>query len=81
MRVPFTIDSSLPREFVTTVVLKSSDGDVVEKEIRIAPMSRTNEWIVWKPKEIGDFTLSLEVPKPADDSRTDNKRLSADFHS
>jgi uncharacterized membrane protein len=77
MRVPFSIDSSLPREFLTTVVLKSSDGDVVEKEIRIAPMSRTNEWIVWKPKEIGDFTLSLEVPKPADDSRIDNKKLSA----
>jgi hypothetical protein len=77
MRVPFTIDSSLPREFVTTVVLKSSDGDVVEREIRIAPMGRTNEWIIWKPKEIGDFTLSLEVPKPAGDSRTDNKKLSA----
>ena len=36
VRVPFTIDSSLPRDYVTTVTLKTSDGDQVTKEVRIA---------------------------------------------
>ena len=36
VRVPFTIDSSLPRDYVTTVTLKTSDGDEVTKEVRIA---------------------------------------------
>ena len=62
VRVPFTIDSSLPREYVTTVTLKASNGDQVDKEIRIAPMGRTSDWIVWKPKETGDYTLTLDVP-------------------
>ena len=77
VRIPFSIDSSLPREFQTTVVLKASNGDTVEKDIRIAPMGRTNDLIVWKPKETGDLTVSLEVPKPSQDSRTDNKKISA----
>ena len=77
MRIPFSIDSSLPREFQTTVVLKASNGDTVENNLRIAPMGRTNDFIVWKPKETGDLTLSLEVPKPSEDARSDNKKISA----
>ena len=33
VRIPFTIDSSLPRDYVTTVTLKTSDGDEVTKEV------------------------------------------------
>jgi hypothetical protein len=77
VRIPFTIDSSLPREYVTTVTLKTSNGDQVEKEVRIDPMRRTSEAIIWKPKEVGDFTLTLEVPKQSADARVDNKKLSA----
>ena len=77
VRIPFTIDSSLPREYVTSVLLRSSDGDEVTKEVRVAPMGRTSESIVWKPKSNGDFTLTLEVPKQADETLPDNNRLSA----
>ncbi len=63
VRVPFTIDSSLPREYVTTVTLKTSDGDQVSKDLRIAPMSRTSDWLLWKPKATGDFTLTLVDPQ------------------
>ncbi|WP_010586573.1 membrane protein [Schlesneria paludicola] len=76
IRIPFTIDSTLPREHVTTVVLKTSDGDEVTKEIRIAPMGRTSEWLIWKPKTTGDYTLSLEIPKQPDELVPDNNKLS-----
>ena len=56
VRIPFTIDSSLPREYVTTVTLRTSDGDEVTKEVRIAPMGRTSDWLLWKPQ--GDRRLS-----------------------
>ncbi|MFN0051225.1 MAG: hypothetical protein ACKV0T_03485 [Planctomycetales bacterium] len=77
VRIPFTIESSLPREYSTTVTLKTSDGDEVSKELRIAPMGRTSDWIVWKPKATGDVTLTLDVPAHGDESLTDNNRLSA----
>jgi hypothetical protein len=76
VRIPFTIESSLPREFVTTVVLKTSDGDEVTKEVRIAPMGRTSDWVSWKPKTVGDYTLTLDVPRQAEELLADNNRLS-----
>ena len=36
VRVPFSIESSLPREFTTTVTMRASDGDEVTKEVKIA---------------------------------------------
>ncbi len=77
VRIPFTIDSTLPREYLATVRLSSSDGDEVTKEVRIAPMGRTSDWILWKPKAVGDYTLSLDVPKHGDELLSDNNRSSA----
>ena len=77
VRIPFTLESSLPREYVATVTLRSTDGDEVTKEIRIAPMGRTSDWITWKPKAIGDFTLALKLPRHPDELDADNNRLSA----
>jgi hypothetical protein len=77
VRIPFTIDSSLPREYAATVILRSSDGDELSREVRIAPMTRTTDAIVWKPKATGNFTLSLEVPKHGEETLTDNNRMTA----
>jgi hypothetical protein len=77
VRIPFAIESTLPREYLTTVTLKTSDGDEVKEEVRIAPMGRTSASLLWKPKRTGDVTLTLEVPKHPDETLTDNNRLSA----
>jgi hypothetical protein len=77
VRVPFTVESSLPRDYLTTVTLRSTDGDEVSREVRIAAMSRTSDSLVWKPKATGDFTLSLAIPKHGDESLTDNNKLTA----
>jgi len=77
VRVPFSIDSSLPRDYLTTVTLRSNDGDEVSKEVRISAMSRTSDSLVWKPKATGDFTLSLAIPKHGDESVTENNKLAA----
>lgn len=62
VRIPVTIESALPRDYVTTVTLKTDRGEEVTKEVRIEAMGRTSDSIVWKPEEQGDFTLSLEIP-------------------
>ncbi len=77
VRVPFTIDSSLPREYLTTVTLRASDGDEITKEVRIAPMRRTSDSIVWKPKGTGDYTLTLTVPKHGEEILAENNRAGA----
>ena len=77
VRVPFTIESSLPREYATTFTLRASDGDEITKEVRIAPMGRTSDVLTWKPKAVGDFTLALELTKHPDELTADNNRLTA----
>lgn len=77
VRIPFAIESSLPRETTMTVSLKTSDADEVTKEVRIAAMGRTSEWVLWKPKTTGDFTLTLDVPKHSDETLIDNNKLTA----
>jgi hypothetical protein len=77
VRIPFMIESTLPRESVVTVTLKTSEGDTLTKDIRIAPMGRTSEWIAWKPAKTGDYTLTLEIPKQTDELLADNNRLTA----
>jgi hypothetical protein len=77
VRVPFSIESSLPREFSTTVTLRASDGDEVSKEVKIAAMTRTSDFLIWKPKSAGDFTVSLSVPRHGEETVVENNKLSA----
>ena len=75
VRIPFTIESTLPRRTRTTVTLQTSNDDEVTKEVRIAPQGRTSDSVVWKPKETGDFTLTLDVPQQAGETIADNNSL------
>ena len=75
VRIPFTIESSLPRDYTTTVVLRTSQGDEVSKEVRIAAMGLTHDWVAWKPTQLGDLTLTLDVPKHSEEMLIDNNRL------
>ncbi|QDS99621.1 hypothetical protein [Adhaeretor mobilis] len=77
VRIPFTIDSSLPRDYVATVELKTSGGESLTKEVRVAAMSRSTDAILWKPSETGDFTVKLTVPPHGDERLALNNELSA----
>ena len=77
VRIPFTIESTLPRELTLPVTLKTSDGEEMTKEVRIAAMGRTSDWLIWKPKAVSDYTLTLEIPKQADELLAENNKLSA----
>lgn len=77
VRVPFTIESSLPRDYLAKVTLTGSDGSHVSKDLRISAMGRTTDWILWKPDGTGDLTVSLQVPPHADEILKDNNLLAA----
>lgn len=76
VRIPFTIESALPRDHVANVVVTSSDGERITKEVRIAAMTRTSDAVLWTPKTEGDFTLSVEVPPHPDEVIANNNSMS-----
>ncbi len=77
VRVPFTLESSLPRDHIATVTMKTSDGDLVSKEVRIAAMGRTTDWLLWKPRAVGDLTVSLTIPRLPDEISAENNAMTA----
>lgn len=77
VRIPLTIDSALPREFVTTLTLTASDGQTLSKDVRIGAMGRTSDAITWTPTEVGDYTVTVDVPAQASEAITTNNSVSA----
>ena len=78
-RVPFTIQSTLPREQVVTAVVETSDGQTFSKQVRLASMGKTADVISWTPAAIGDYTVSIRVPpQPGEHDPDNNTRTAPD---
>lgn len=77
VRIPLTIESSLPRDHAATLTMETSTGETITHDLRIAAMGRTNDSIEWEPEQLGDVTLTLTLPKQADETIADNNQFSA----
>jgi uncharacterized membrane protein len=77
LRIPFTIESSLPEDEPATLQMKSSTGEIITKDVTIPAMSRLQDSITWKPENPGDVTLTLTVPKTGAETNLENNTLSA----
>ncbi|MFK7736068.1 MAG: hypothetical protein AB8B50_08580 [Pirellulaceae bacterium] len=72
VRIPFTIESSLPRDHAAQLTLKISDGSSITHQVRVKAMGRTSDAIVWKPQGVGDYALSLDLPPHPSERITEN---------
>jgi uncharacterized membrane protein len=77
LRIPFTIESSLPRDEAATLEMKSSTGEVITKAVTIPAMSRLQDVITWKPESPGEIKLTLTVPKTGEERNLDNNSIEA----
>lgn len=77
LRIPFTIESSLPRDEPATIEMKSSTGDVVTKAVVIPAMSRLQDVLVWKPEKPGEMKLKLTVPRTGGELFLENNAIEA----
>ncbi|MFM8802662.1 MAG: hypothetical protein ACKOK8_01905 [Planctomycetia bacterium] len=76
-RVPFTIQSTLPREQPVTAVVETSDGQTFTKQLRLASMGKTTDWIYWTPAAVGDYTVTVRVPSQPGELLPDNNARTA----
>jgi hypothetical protein len=77
VRVPFTIESSLPRDHVAQITMTTAEGVKMTREVRVAAMGRTTDAILWKPENVGDYTLTLTVPHHPEEKLSQNNAKSA----
>jgi hypothetical protein len=77
LRIPFAIESSLPREETATLSMKVSTGEIITKDVVVPAMGRLQDSIMWRPDKPGDVTLTLTVPKIGAERYPENNSLDA----
>jgi hypothetical protein len=77
VRIPFTIQSSLPTERVVPVSLVTNNGETLRKDVRLPPMATVTDWIYWTPSVEGDFTVTLTLPEQPGELLPDNNSRTA----
>jgi len=77
LRIPFVVESSLPREQPVTLEMTTSTGEIVSKDITLPAMGRVQDNIVWLPTKTGDVKLTLKVPPVAGERYPDNNVMEA----
>ena len=77
VRVPFTLQSSLPTERVAVVDFKASNGETLRKEVRLPAMGTVTDWVYWTPRDVGDYTVTVTVPKQDGELLPDNNSRTA----
>lgn len=77
LRIPFVIDSSLPRDEVVMLEMKASSGEIITKEVTLPAMSRYQDAIAWKPDKPGEVKLTLTVPKTPNERYPENNSQEA----
>ncbi|MBK8092879.1 MAG: hypothetical protein IPK32_13070 [Verrucomicrobiaceae bacterium] len=77
LRIPFVIDSSMPRDEVVVLEMRSSSGEIISKEVTLPAMSRFQDAIAWKPEKPGDVKLTLTIPKSTQERYPENNAQDA----
>lgn len=77
LRIPFTVQSSLPRNVSATVTLKTSGGETFDQQLEVGAMGKTSDAFTWKPDTKGDFDITVSVSLHPDDVIPTNNQQSA----
>ena len=77
LRIPFVVRSTLGQDRDVSVTFSVNKKSTVTKLIRVPAMSRAQENMVWTPPAIGDYTLTMRIPRDAQELIPENNEVSA----
>ncbi len=75
VRIPFSIDSTLPQDLDTTLLLKAGEEEF-KIPVRIPAMGRLQTAFTWRPQELGKTPLHLDVPLHSSEVDNRNNKVS-----
>ena len=77
LRIPFVISSTLGQDRDVNVTLSINNKSTVSKLIRVPVMSQVQENITWTPSAIGDYELTMRIPRDTQELIPENNEISA----
>lgn len=72
--LPFTIQSRLPRDLKTSIVLSGPRGYETRRDLHIPAMARFQDSILFVPPEAGTYDLKMRLPVEKDEQFDDNNQ-------
>ena len=76
-RVPFSVQSTFAKELVIDVTLRADSGEEMKGQYRIPANGILQEAFVWRPKKVGEYSLTLSIPPLEGEQVTNNNELQA----
>jgi hypothetical protein len=77
VRIPFTLESSLPDDRVARVRLAVSTGEMLTREVRLPAMGSATDWFFWTPPDVGDVTVTVTLEPLDGELLADNNERTA----
>lgn len=60
--IPFRIQSRLPRDVSTTVILNGPDGQEAQRTVSVPAFGEVADSVIWTPEAPGDYDMDLNLP-------------------
>ena len=76
LRIPFVVHNTLGQDRDVNVSLSINHKQTITKLIHIPAMSHVQENMVWTPSAIGDWTLTLRIPRDTQELISENNEIS-----
>ena len=77
LRIPFVVSSTLGQDRDVNVTLSINKKSTVSKLVRVPAMSHAQENITWTPSAIGDYELTMRIPRDTQELIPENNEISA----
>ncbi|MDF1811421.1 MAG: hypothetical protein P1V20_04385 [Verrucomicrobiales bacterium] len=77
VRLPFSINSSLPIDYTAVVEATTDSGEKLSKEVTVPAMGRIQDSFSWKPVATGDVNVTVSIPVTTTERDDANNELTA----
>ena len=82
LRIPFALESTLPRDETLTLEMIVGSGaagteERLTQQVTVPAMGRVQDALVWRPQAAGSVRLRLKAPSVASERNTSNNELEA----
>lgn len=77
VRLPFSLSSALTEDHTTTISIETSEGETLTREVTIPAMGKLRETVLWTPRAVGDYSLTLTLPGTDEEVNSGNNVITA----
>ena len=76
LRIPFVVRNTLGQDRDVSVTLGVNEKPTHSKVVRVSAMNQVQDNLIWTPPAIGDWTLTVRIPRDTEELVAENNEIS-----